>query len=206
MAELIPIEYRIDGMRKKLIVRWGILAALMAGVCGTGIFYANRWRSEQDNNHKVVIAEHDAKSVVIAAGMKTTKELQELRERMMKLDQLQNDQVLISLLATASQCVREKDIVYYVGINAHDTPRGAGAATQRDRDYSYQMHLAGYTLNDQSHDELFERLTSAGDPVKGNPKATRFDVDFGTHMKKMDFLDGNLVQFQIECHKPTKAG
>jgi hypothetical protein len=197
MAELIPIEYRIQVARGQHLQRWAFVVILTAVMAGGGLAYAFAWERGRASEFERLNSEYHAKSVLITQARELQSRRLDLAARMKKMQELMNDKVLISLLRSVSNGFSTNDLLTYLSIDAH--PRQAAGAKPAE-DFGYRVHVNGITASDASHAALVGRLADIGarsdPPIAINPESLRREKMF----------DGQVMRFQIVCVKPGSSG
>ena len=195
MAELIPLEYRIQAARQQLVSRWITVGVVAAAVAGAGLVTALGWRTRQAGTLATLQKQYQSKEVLIAHAKDLEARRASLAERSHKLSSLQNDNVLLSLLGIISRSFSDNDCLQYVDVEAHDTQPGAKVV-----DNTYSVRIRGITASDSTHSRLLENLTQTGKKA-----APPIDVPLGEKQLKT-VLDGEVTVFDITCKQPQTKG
>ena len=193
MAELIPLEYRIQVARKALLRRWSVLVAATAAVAVAWVLQTYLQRHQQAREFAKVSQEYQAKSVNLAQFNDLRARRDTLAQRMKNIEDIQGDKVLLSILAGVSGGMESKDTLNYLQIDAHPSDK-------KPEEARYSVRIRGITANDTTHSQLLERLTNIG-------KAAPFPlvVPLGEkHVSKI--LDGEATSFDITCQQPVAKG
>jgi hypothetical protein len=198
MAELIPLEYRIQVARRRHISRWTMALIVTVLMVGGVLAYTVAWQQRQARELARLSDEFRAKSAVIAQAKELQSKRLDLAARMQKMQQLMDDKTLLSLLRNVSEAFSSSDMLSYISIDAHGGPRQSVPKTQED--YKYSVRLTGVTASDTSHADLISRLTEIGKksspPIEVNPESLR----------RENLYDGQVMRFQITCGKPEAKG
>lgn len=192
MAELIPLDYRINELRRRLIRRWAVVTVLTAMVAGGSLFSTLAWKWERVAEYTALQAERQSKSVLIAQAKVLRERRLDLAARMQKMQELKEDKVLLALLRNISDGFSAHDCLEYINVEAHN-PRQGGKASD---DKPYSVRISGITANDTTHADLLNRLTEIG--AKSDPPITITPES----LKRENLLDGQVMRFQILCEKP----
>ena len=199
MAELIPLEYRLNIMRQRLIGRWAIVNVLVAAVAGAGLFFAYHWQQQRASELDALSKTYQKKSELI----KQAKDLQtkriDLAARMQKMQELRDDTILQSLLKNVSESFTDSDSLKYLRIDAHPQVL-TGQRGEKGDPNRYSVRIQGITKNDSTHSQLLERLTDVG-----KKSVVPFSVPLGE--KRIEtVLDGEATLFDITCDKLAAKG
>jgi hypothetical protein len=194
MAELIPLEYRIQVIRGRLVGRWLTVGVLAALVSGGSVVSTLMWKQRQTAAYDALAAERQAKSVLIAQAKELRERRLDLAARMQKMQELQNDKVLLSLLRNISDGFSASDCLEFINVEAHGA-RTAGERRESD-EKAYAVRINGITANDTSHADLLNRLTEIG--ARSDPPITITPES----LKRENLLDGQVMRFQILCERP----
>jgi len=195
MAELIPLEYRIQAARQELVHRWITVGVVAAMIAGAGLATTFAWRARKTSALAALQKQYQSKSVLIAQAKELEARRVNLAERSHKLSALQNDNVLLSLLGIVSRSFSDNDCLQFVEVEAHDLQPGA-----KPTEKEYSVRIRGITASDTTHSRLLENLTETG--KKATP---RIDVPLGEKQLKT-MLDGEVTVFDITCKEPQTKG
>jgi hypothetical protein len=194
MAELIPLDYRLGEMRRRLIGRWAAVAVVAALVAGGSLAWTYAWSQKQQVAFDERSHELQAKSVLIAQAKELRERRLDLAARMQKMQELMDDRVLLALLRNISDGFSSSDCLEFISVEAHNArPTGNEKSTD---DKAYAVRISGVTANDTSHADLLNRLTEIGaksdPPIMITPES----------LKRENLMDGQVMRFQILCERP----
>ena len=193
MAELIPLEYRIEVARKRLIERWMIVGVLAAAVATAGLATAFAWQRERAQELAAEKVEFEKVSDLIKEARNIERKRQELAGQMQKLQGLRDDTVLMSLLKSVTESVSDSDCLSLIQIEAHTADKGRG----KEESAAYRVRLQGLTNNDSTHSKFLERLSENG--KKTHPPLS---VPLGEKQLRL-ILDKEVTFFDITCEPPA---
>ncbi len=193
MAELIPLEYRFEAARRKLVSRWIITGVFSLAVCGALLAYAYTWQGKRQDEYDRYSDEFRDKSALMAQAKELLNRRVELAARMQKMQELKDDKILLSLLSNVSQAFSPKDdCLEYVSVMAHNTQRGPNEPD----DHKYVVHVNGITKSDTTNADLLNRLTELG--VKADPPLVTTPIS----LRRESLQDGKVMRFEIVAEKP----
>ncbi len=120
MAELIPIDYRIRSAIKLRIRRWvlagGLTLSLAALSISSALLAEHQTAKVADDRENTY---HNRSALVAKSDELKAKRIhQRLLERMQKIQQLQDDRVLVALLQQVSNGFSSNDCLEYLHIDA----------------------------------------------------------------------------------------
>jgi hypothetical protein len=198
MAELIPLEYRIRKVRAALISRWIMVFVVTIAAGATALLSSYLWKQRQASEYARLEKQYRDKAVQIKQYNDLKIKRADLASRMEKMEDLQSDKVLLSLLNTVSICFSDSDSMDYICVEAHPTDRRSNDPKKAEP--KYWVNVRGITVDDTSHSRLLERLTAAG--MKSDPP---IKVPLGEkHLLQM--FDGAVTSFDITCSQPVAKG
>lgn len=190
MAEMIPLEYRVSVARKSLIGRWITVGVLAVATAAAGVTYTYMWRKKQSDE----LTKTQAQYVISTALLKASRDVQASRDvlanKMIHMEQLQNDTLLLSLLKNVSLSFSDDDCVKFIRVDAH-------LADQKPDDTRYQVRMYGITRDDTTHSKLLDRLTEMGKTAQPPLK-----LNLG-EKHKTPILDGEATFFDLTCDTPS---
>jgi hypothetical protein len=193
MAELIPLEFRFEASRRRLISTWVAATALTALVAGASLAYAYNWKARQAATYSRLSEEFRAKSVLMSQAKELQTRRLELAARMQKMQELKDDKILLALLRNVSDAFSENDSLEYISVQAHAPNRGNPPEPD---DKKYSVHMTGITRNNGTHADLLNRMTELG--AKADPPV----VTTPESLHREPLLKGDVMRFQIVCDKP----
>ncbi len=194
MAELIPVEYRIQAARQALVSRWMAIGVLAAIVAGVGLSATYVWRARQAGTLAQLERDYQAKAVLITQAKALQERRLSLAGQMQKLQSLENDNTLLSLLGDISRAFTDRDCLQFVQVQAH-APQDSGKS-----DASYFVRIRGITADDTTHSNLLERLTAIG--KKSDPPIA---VPMGEKQLR-PVQEGSVTVFDLTCSDPQAKG
>jgi len=198
MAELIPMEYRIQVARHRHIRRWIVATCLAGIVAAAGLANAYAWQQRQAQEFAVLEKEYKNKSGLIKQATDLQAKRLDLAARMQKMQSLRDDKTLLSLLKSVAGEFTDKDSLQYINITAHGNAKGAPAKAPDGNDYA--VRLVGITTDYTTHANLLDRLTDAGHksepPLSLPPDSTRIEK----------VQEGEVVHFEIVGEAPKSKG
>ena len=192
MAELIPLEYRINVARQRLITWWAGITGAAVVLSVAGLVFTYSWQQQRLRETSKLADEYQGKSVMIKQARELQAKRLDLAARMQKMQELRDDKTLLSLLKNVSDGFSSNDCLNSITISAHNS-QGNGAAHADDR---YSLEIRGITLNFSTHKDLFNRLTEIGHksdpPMEVPPDKSRLEK----------YGDGEVFSFDIVCAQP----
>ena len=192
MAELIPVEYRIEVARHALVRRWLFVGALTTVAAAGALVGAYGWQRNKARAFEAQNQEYQKKLELVRQAQEIQHQRESLAARMQKLQALRDDNVVLSLLKTVAQSVSDNDCLRYLRIEANDKESAQGKGTAP----SYRVRLQGITSSDSSHSRFLERLTEAG--KKSTPP---IDVPMGEREQRK-VMNTEVTFFDITCEPP----
>jgi hypothetical protein len=193
MAELIPLEYRIRVARSALISRWATVLIVTVAILGVWVLQTYMWKRKQAAEYNRVAQLYNDKSVFLKQNAELRARRDDLAARMRKIEAIQGDKTLLTLLSSAAGGFSDKDSLEYIRVDAHPTEK-------KPENARYFVRLRGVTMNDTTHSQLLERLTEIG---KSSPLP--LVVPLGEkHVAPM--FDGEVTFFDITCDQPVAKG
>jgi hypothetical protein len=194
MAELIPLEYRIEVARKRLAGRWLIAGILAATVATGSLVTAYCWQRQKAREYGAEQLAFQKISDLINRARAIEAKRQTLAARMEKLQDLRDDNVLLSLLKGVSESLSDNDCLSFLQISAHSAERGSRS---KETGPFYQVRLQGITNNDATHSKFLERLTEIG--RKTSPPLS---VPLGEKQLRQ-MMNTDVTFFDITCEPPA---
>ena len=170
-----------------------IVGVLTAAVATAGLATAFAWQRERAKELAAEKVEFEKVSDLIKDARNIQSKRQELAGRMLKLQGLRDDTVLLSLLKSVTESVSDSDCLNLIQINAHTADKGRG----REDGAAYWVRLQGMTNNDSTHSKFLERLTENG--KKTNPPLS---VPLGEKQLRQ-LMDKEVTFFDITCEPPA---
>jgi hypothetical protein len=193
MAELIPLEYRVGVARRRLISRWITVGIIAAAIAASSVASTFVWKRQQAVRYADLARQYREAEVHIQQYSDLKARRDDLAQRMKRMEDLQSDQVLLSLLRNVSTGFSDSDCLEYICIDAYP-------GDKKSSDSRYSVRLRGITLDDTSHSRFLDRLTDIG--KKSQPPLR---VPLGEkHLLLM--LDGQVTSFDIICDQPVAKG
>jgi hypothetical protein len=193
MAELIPLDYRVRIARKRLISRWTTVGIIAAGFAISGLTLAYHWSHQQSAKFADQERKFREGQVYVKAYADLKARRDDLAQRMKKMEDLQDDRVLLSLLHNVSTGFSDADALEYICIDAYP-------AEKKGAEPRYSVRVRGITADDSSYSRFLDRLTDIG-----NNRQTPLRVPLGEkHLLLM--LDGQVTSFDITCDQPVAKG
>jgi hypothetical protein len=196
MAELIPIEYRIEVARQALVKRWIFAGALVTVAAAAALVGAYAWQREKARIFEAQNQEYQKKLELVKQAQEIQHQRETLAARMQKLQALRDDNVVLSLLKSVTDSVSDSDCLSYLQINANLKD----AAQVKNAAASYRVRLEGITNNDSTHSKLLERLTETG--KKADPPV---EVPLGEREQRK-VMQTEVTYFDITCAAPGARG
>jgi hypothetical protein len=193
MAELIPLEYRIQVARHRLISHWLTAGIVTAAIAATALFSTYMWKRRQTTEFARLERQYRESAVHIQQFNSLKAKRDNLADRMKKIGDLRSDQFLLSLLHNTSAAFSDSDCLQYICVDAYP-------GETKKNDPKYSVRVRGITVDDQSHSQLLDRLTDLG---KNSKPPLR--VPLGEkHLQVV--LNGNVICFDILADQPLAKG
>lgn len=186
MAELIPLEYRVSVARGLLVRHWIFIGALAVVACGAAVLVSYRWKSQRSAEYDAMQTkfQESANLLKVAENLQTARG--ELAVRMARVERLQKDVVLLSLLGHVASGFSNDDCLRFLRVEAH-------VGDLKADDSKYQVQIRGITRDDASHARLLDRLTDLG--AKSQPP---LKINIGEkHLGQVK--DGEATFFDLTC-------
>ena len=193
MAELIPMEYRIATAQSECLRRWGFVMALAAVVAGAGLFTAFNNQRKHRAAYDQINASYMLKSMIKTESRRLIDQRNEVAGRMAKIQEVQDDNVLLSLLAGVTQQFSDNDVLEDISLEVHGR-----SGDERPAQGAFSVRVGAVTKNYDSWNELIDRLTKAS--AKTNPPMA---IKPGSSSDAR-ILEGQVVRFQVTFDPPAK--
>jgi len=191
MAELIPLEYRIQVAQRGLIRKWGAVLAL-TGIIAAGSFaYVYNWQRTQLNEYNRLNQSFSVRLIKKVEAKDLISRRAQLAQRMSIVQGLKNDELLLSLLRNVSSEFSDNDMLESLDMLVHG-PVGSDKSSNR-----YYARINGETVNDATRADLVDRLTKAG------KQSSPLMAVSAESTSIVQILDGEGVKFQITCDQPV---
>jgi hypothetical protein len=186
MAELIPLEYRVAVARKILLGRWMVAGTLVVLLAVGGLAYTYMWKRHQADACAGVQREYQKAAVLLTEARQLQTSRDALAARMARIQRIESDAVLRSLLANVAAACSEDDCLKFIRVEAHP-------AEAKADDAHFQVQINGFTVDDTSHSRLLDRLTDIG--RRSQPP---LKVNLGEkHLAPL--RDGEVTSFDLTC-------
>ncbi len=194
MAELIPMEYRIATAQSECVRRWGFVAALAAVLAVAGLVTVYGEQRKHRIAYEQVSTNYASRSMIKTEAFKLIEHRQDLARRMAKIQEVQDDRKLLSLLSGVTQQFSDNDVLEDIAIEVH----GRGGE-ERNPPGSFTVRAGAVTRNYDSWNELIDRLNKAS--ATNNPQMA---IKPGS-ANDSRMLEGQVVRFQVTFDPPAKV-
>ena len=199
MAELIPLKYRVRVASRHRLERWIFWGILILAMCSASLLSTYAWQLRSSGELTDLRTQYKSRSALITRSQELRSKRLDLAQRMQKIQYLMDDRLLLALLNGISQGFSSGDCLEFIHIDAQSasTPANKKSPQPTDASNRYRVHITGITTNSTSLAELMTRLSKTAQP--------RMNVTLESS-KRENFLDGQVMRFQIVCeHTPGKG-
>src|SRR5579862_510027 len=202
MAEFIPMRYRGRLAVRQRLRFWLAGVALVAAFCAAMLLAYGVWAhaSAAEVVRLQQVYRQQSAHVRSPAGLQAKR--QELADKMKKMEDLRDDNIVLALLRNVSAGFSEYDCLWYVHIEARGggeskDPAVLAATAAESYNSHYLIHLSGVTLSPTSQGDLMTRMGKQQDP------AMQVQLESS---KRESYLDGQVIHFILKAEKPGQKG
>lgn len=189
MAELIPLEYRVSVARRRLISRWVYAGAMVTLVCAGAVAYSYVWKRQTADALNAMQGQFQKNAVLLTEAQRLRASRDALANKMTRIERMQNDTVLLSLVKNVSSAFSDDDCLKYIRVDAH-------LGDFKSDNTKYQVQIRGITRDDSTHAELLDRLTAMGQKSQPPLKANLGEKHLVT------VRNGEASFFDLTCEPP----